>query len=76
MSLSTGIFLNNQMGDFSTPGSANNYELWPSPANFIEPRKRPMTSMCPSIFTDENGDFVLGVGGTGGSRITLAVAYV
>lgn len=76
MSPSTGILLNNEMDDFSTPGVINYYGIPSSPANFIEPGKRPMSSMCPTIFTDRNGDFVLGVGAAGGSKITLATAYV
>jgi len=76
MSPSTGIILNNQMNDFSTPGVTNFYGIPSSPANYIEPGKRPMSSMCPTIFTDTNGDFVLGAGAAGGSKITLTTAYV
>lgn len=76
MSPSTGIILNNEMDDFSTPGVVNYYGIPSSPANFIEPGKRPMSSMCPTIITDKNGDFFLGVGAAGGSKITLASAYV
>ncbi|XP_026813149.1 glutathione hydrolase 1 proenzyme-like isoform X1 [Rhopalosiphum maidis] len=76
MSPSTGILLNNEMDDFSTPGVVNYYGIPSSPANFIKPGKRPLSSMCPTIFTDKNGDFVLGAGAAGGSKITIATAYV
>ncbi|KAL4132607.1 hypothetical protein QTP88_009731 [Uroleucon formosanum] len=76
VSPSTGITLNNEMDDFSTPGVTNFYGIPSSPANFIAPGKRPMSSMCPTIITDKNGDFVLGAGAAGGSKITLATAYV
>ncbi|KAL4132604.1 hypothetical protein QTP88_009728 [Uroleucon formosanum] len=76
MSPSTGIILNNQMNDFSTPGVSNFYKIPSSPANYIKPGKRPMSSMCPTIFTDRNGDFVLGAGAAGGSKITLTTAYM
>ncbi|XP_060862732.1 glutathione hydrolase 1 proenzyme-like isoform X3 [Metopolophium dirhodum] len=76
MSPSTGIIFNNQMNDFSSPEVINNYGIPSSPANFIEPGKRPMSSMCPTIITDENGDLVLAIGGAGGSKITLTIAYV
>lgn len=76
MSPSTGIIFNNEMNDFSTPNVDNFYGIPSSPVNFIAPRKRPMSSMCPTIITDKNGDFFLGVGAAGGSKITLATAYV
>lgn len=46
---STGIVLNNEMNDFSVPGEPTPGELPPSPANFIEPGKRPLSSMTPVI---------------------------
>ncbi|XP_001947868.2 scoloptoxin SSD14 [Acyrthosiphon pisum] len=75
MSPNTGIIFNNQMNDFSTPGVSNHYGIPSSPSNYIKPGKRPMSSMCPTIFTDENGDFALAVGAAGGSKITLATSY-
>lgn len=76
MSPSTGIILNNEMDDFSTPGVANHYGIPSSPANYIAPGKRPLSSMCPAVITDKNGDFVLAAGAAGGSKITLATSYV
>lgn len=49
LSPSTGIILNNEMNDFSTPTEISKDELPPAPANFIEPNKRPLSSMTPII---------------------------
>ncbi|XP_030567698.1 scoloptoxin SSD14 [Drosophila novamexicana] len=70
----TGFILNDEMDDFSTPGLANAYGIPASPANYIKPGKRPMSSTCPSIILDDAGNVALVVGGAGGSRITTSVA--
>ncbi|KAK8779107.1 hypothetical protein V5799_019553 [Amblyomma americanum] len=62
------------MDDFSTPGMSNSYDISPSQPNYIEPRKRPVSSMAPSVVVDSNGDAVLALGGAGGSKITSSVA--
>ncbi len=72
----TGIFYNNEMDDFSTPGTVNVFGISPSPINYIKPGKRPLSSMCPSVFVDSAGDVMLVVGGSGGPRITTSTMLV
>ncbi|CAF4770670.1 unnamed protein product, partial [Rotaria socialis] len=72
----TGIIYNNQMDDFSQPGLENYYGYAPSPANFIKPFKRPMSSMSPILVTNSNGQVIFTAGGSGGSRIISSVAQV
>lgn len=55
-SQSTGIIMNNEMNDFSTPGYVNIYGIPASPANFVQPGKNPLSSMAPSMIIDENGN--------------------
>ena len=45
-----GVLLNNEMDDFAAkPGSPNYYGLIQGEANAIQPRKRPLSSMTPTI---------------------------
>jgi gamma-glutamyltranspeptidase/glutathione hydrolase len=65
-----GFLLNNEMDDFSSkPGSPNGYGLVGGVANAIEPGKRPLSSMTPTIAFDADGDPILATGTPGGSTI-------
>jgi gamma-glutamyltranspeptidase/glutathione hydrolase len=75
----TGIFLNNQMDDFSIqPGTRNFFGLVGAEANAVAPRKRPLSSMSPTIVL-KDGRPVLCVGAAGGptiiSQTLLAIVY-
>jgi gamma-glutamyltranspeptidase/glutathione hydrolase len=69
----TGIILNNEMNDFSIPGSSNAFGYIPSPANFIRPGKRPLSSITPAIVEHANGTLYFVASAAGGSRIITAV---
>lgn len=76
MAPGTGIFLNDEMDDFSAkPGEQNIYGLTSGEANAIHPLKRPVSSMTPTIFLKE-GQPILAVGAAGGSRIITGVLQV
>jgi len=69
----TGILMNNEMDDFSAkPGVPNAFGLLGGEANAIEPGKRPLSSMTPTlVFRD--GKPLLATGTPGGSRIITTV---
>ncbi|MBZ9628546.1 gamma-glutamyltransferase [Psychroflexus sp. CAK57W] len=68
-----GIFLNNEMDDFSAkPGVPNMFGLIGAEANSIEPGKRMLSSMTPSI-VEKDGEFWMSLGTPGGSTIITSV---
>lgn len=72
----TGILMNNEMDDFSAaPGEPNYFGLLGNEANKIEPFKRPLSSMTPTIVF-KNGKPYLITGAQGGSRIITAALQV
>lgn len=72
----TGVILNDTMDDFSAqPGVPNAYGLIGSEANAIRPRKRPLSSMTPTIVT-RGGRVVAVAGGSGGPFIITGTLQV
>lgn len=72
----TGILLNNEMDDFtSSPGKPNAFGLVQSEANSIQPRKRPLSSMTPTIVL-KDGKVVIVTGSPGGATIINTVVQV
>lgn len=69
----TGILMNNEMDDFSAkPGVPNVYGLVGGDANAVGPKKRPLSSMSPTIVV-KDGKTWLVTGSPGGSRIITTV---
>ncbi|MEO8332914.1 MAG: gamma-glutamyltransferase [Gallionella sp.] len=69
----TGVLLNNEMDDFTVKvGVPNQFGLLQGEANSIQPNKRPLSSMSPTIVT-KDGKPVMVLGTPGGSRITTTV---
>jgi gamma-glutamyltranspeptidase/glutathione hydrolase len=72
----TGILLNNEMDDFAiAPGVPNLFGLVGGDANAIAPRKIPLSSMSPTIVT-ENNRLRLATGSPGGSTIITTVLQI
>lgn len=68
-----GIALNNEMDDFTTrPGEANMYGLIQGAGNEVQPGKRPLSSMSPTLI-EKNGKMIMAVGAPGGPRIITGV---
>lgn len=71
-----GFLLNNEMDDFSAkPGSPNGYGLIGGAANKIEPNKRMLSSMSPTIVKKDGKNFLV-TGSPGGARIITTTLQV
>jgi len=71
-----GVLMNNEMDDFTVkPGAPNMFGLIQGEANAIQPGKRPLSSMTPTIVV-KDGKLYMVVGTPGGSRIISNVLQV
>jgi len=71
-----GFLLNNEMDDFAAkPGSENMFHLIQGERNAIQPGKRPLSSMTPTILV-RDGKFFMALGAPGGGRIINGVLQV
>jgi gamma-glutamyltranspeptidase/glutathione hydrolase len=69
-----GFLLNNEMDDFAArPGMPNQFGLVQGEANAIEPGKRMLSAMTPTIVEDTAGELFLVVGSPGGATIITNV---
>jgi gamma-glutamyltranspeptidase / glutathione hydrolase len=72
----TGVVLNDEMDDFaSKPGVPNMFGVVGSDANAIAPKKRPLSSMTPTILTKDD-KVAMVIGTPGGSRIFTSIFQV
>lgn len=72
-----GFFLNDEMDDFAAkPGSPNMFGLVQGEANAVQPGKRPLSAMSPTIVVDDSGKVLLVVGSRGGPRIITSTSQV
>ncbi|MGI8618105.1 MAG: gamma-glutamyltransferase [Gemmatimonadaceae bacterium] len=72
-----GFLLNNEMDDFAAlPGTANQFGLVQGEANAIEPGKRMLSAMTPTIVRDPAGRLKLVTGSPGGPTIITTVAQI
>ena len=70
----TGVLLNDEMDDFAAlPGKANIYGLIEGERNKVEPMKRPLSSMTPTIVMRKDGTPWFALGARGGQKIINAV---
>lgn len=70
------IALNDTMDDFTTrPGETNQFGLTQGESNIVEPGKRPLSSMSPTL-VDYQGKTVIALGGQGGPAIITGVLQV
>ena len=74
---SAGFFLNDEMDDFAAqPGKPNMFGLVQGEANAIQPGKRMLSAMSPTIVLDRDGSLLLVLGSRGGPRIITSTSEV
>jgi gamma-glutamyltranspeptidase/glutathione hydrolase len=74
---SAGFFLNDEMDDFAAqPGTPNMFGLVQGEANAIQPGKRMLSAMSPTIVLDSANALLLVVGSRGGPRIITSTSQV
>ena len=72
-----GFLLNNEMDDFSAkPGAPNIFGVVGNTANEIQPGKRMLSSMSPTLLLDDAGEVTMVIGTPGGSTIFTSVFQV
>ena len=72
-----GFLLNDEMDDFAAkPGTPNQFGLVQGEANAIEPEKRMLSAMTPTILLDPSGRLKLVTGSPGGPTIITTVAQI
>jgi len=72
-----GFFMNNEMDDFAAqPGSPNMFGLVQGEANAIQPGKRMLSAMSPTIVLDQQGRLLMVSGAAGGPTIITATMEV
>lgn len=71
-----GIILNNEMADFTAqPGEPNVFGLIGNERNAVEPNKRPLSSMSPTLVMDGDGQPKITLGASGGPMIISGVYF-
>jgi gamma-glutamyltranspeptidase/glutathione hydrolase len=74
---SAGFFLNDEMDDFAAqPGKPNMFGLVQGEANAVQPGKRPLSAMSPTIVLGRDGRLLLVAGSRGGPRIITSTSEV
>jgi gamma-glutamyltranspeptidase / glutathione hydrolase len=68
--IASGFFLNNELTDFTFAPERDGAPV----ANRVQGRKRPLSSMSPTIVYDKQGNVVMALGSAGGKRIIMHVA--
>jgi gamma-glutamyltranspeptidase/glutathione hydrolase len=70
----TGVLLNNEMDDFAAqPGKPNTFNLIQGEKNSVQPKKRPLSSMTPTIVLRKDSSLWFALGAEGGPHIITAV---